>query len=80
MKLPRDVTGRRLAAVLERLGYRVIRQRGSHIHLVTAKFGRHHIVVPDHQPLKPGTLSGILKFVAEHHGLTRDELIDMLEL
>jgi predicted RNA binding protein YcfA (HicA-like mRNA interferase family) len=80
VKLPRDVTGARLAAALEELGYRFVRQRGSHIHLVTERFGEHHVVVPDHRPVKPGTLNQLLKQVAEHHGMTRDELIDRLKL
>ena len=80
MKLPRDVTGTELAVALKRFGYRFVRQRGSHIHLVTGRSGEHHVVVPDHQPIKSGTLGALLKQVAEHHGMTRDELIDTLKL
>ena len=32
-KLPRDVRGERLAAALEKIGYRIVRQTGSHIRL-----------------------------------------------
>jgi len=30
--------------------------------------------------IKPGLLHGILKHVAEHHGLTIQELLDLLDL
>ncbi len=80
MKLPRDVTGRQLAASLEALGYEITRQRGSHMHLVTRQAGEHHLVVPDHRPLKTGMLSRLIKDVAEHHGMSRDELIEKLGL
>ena len=80
MKLPRDVNGQRPAKALERFGYRRTGQSGSHIQLVTQWHGRHHVTVPEHRPIKPGTLNQLLKQVAEHHGLTRDELINELEL
>jgi hypothetical protein len=38
----------------------------------------HHITIPGHRNLKPGTLNSILKDVAEHLGITRDELIKNL--
>lgn len=74
MTLPGDVSG------LERLCYRFLHQRGSHIHLVTDRYGGHHVVVPEHRPIKPGTLAQLLKQVAEHHAMTREELIEKLEL
>ncbi len=80
MKLPRGVPGEHLAKALERLGYQRIGQRGSHIHLVTDRFGQHRVAIPAHQAVKPGTLNALLKQVAEHHGMTRDELIDELKL
>lgn len=79
MKLPRAVQGERLARALERFGYQRVGQRGSHIHLVTERFGRHRVAVPAHRALKAGTLGELLKQDAEHHGMTRDELIDELK-
>jgi hypothetical protein len=38
----------------------------------------HHITIPKHDPLRVGTLAAILREVAVHHGLSRDELIDFL--
>jgi predicted RNA binding protein YcfA (HicA-like mRNA interferase family) len=75
MRLPRDVSGRDLAKALAKLGYKTTRQTGSHIRLTTQQHGEHHLTIPDHTPLRAGTLAGILADVAEHHGLTRDELV-----
>lgn len=80
MRLPRGVVGEHLARALERFGYVRIGQRGSHIHLVTERYGRHRIAVPAHREMKSGTLNELLKQVAEHHGITRDELVDELNL
>ena len=80
MKLPRDVSGRRLVSALAILGYSITRQRGSHIRITTQQDGEHHEVVPDHNPLKTGTLASVLKSVATHHRLTLDELLDRLQL
>ena len=78
MRIPRDLTGRELSKALGKLGYEVTRQSGSHIRLTTSRNGTHHVTVPDHRPIKVGTLSGILADIAEHHGLTREELLAML--
>ena len=78
MKVPRDLSGADLVRALRGLGYQVTRQTGSHMRLTTLKHGEHHVTVPAHSPLKLGTLSGILRDVAEHHGLSRDALLDEL--
>ena len=80
MRLPRDVSAADLVKALGHLGYRVTRQKGSHIRLTTERHGEHHEVVPNHDPVKVGTLSGILRSVANHHGMTVDELLRELEL
>jgi predicted RNA binding protein YcfA (HicA-like mRNA interferase family) len=52
----------RIIAALKRLGFRVIRQRGSHIRLQKQLPGRQiKITVPAHRPVKRSTLSHILK-------------------
>lgn len=56
-KLPR-VSGAEVVGALERLGFAVVRQRGSHIVLRRGSAG---CVVPNHRELKTGTLSGVLK-------------------
>jgi predicted RNA binding protein YcfA (HicA-like mRNA interferase family) len=80
MKLPRDLTGAELIRRLGRLGYRVTRQSGSHIRLSCERPEPHHLTVPNHDPLKVGTLAAILTMAAERQGLTRDELLRRLEL
>ena len=56
-KLPR-VSGAEVVRALERLGFAVVRQRGSHIVLRHESGG---CVVPNHRELKVGTLAGVLK-------------------
>lgn len=78
MKLPRDLGGEELAARLRRHGYETTRQAGSHIRLTTFKQGEHHVTIPRHKPLRVGTLNAVLRDVADHLGVTRDELIRSL--
>jgi predicted RNA binding protein YcfA (HicA-like mRNA interferase family) len=74
MRLPRDLSGADLSRALTRLGYRVTRQTGSHLRLTTQERGEHHITIPNHDPLRVGTLAGVLADVAEHFGLSREQL------
>ena len=78
MKLPRDITGRELAKALGRLGYEVSHRTGSHIRLTTQRGGEHHVTVPDHDPLRVGTLSAVLRDIEQHHQVGRRELLDEL--
>lgn len=78
MRLPRDLSGAELVRRLERLGYAPSRQTGSHIRLTTQAGGEHHITVPNHDPLRVGTLSAVLAAVATHHGLSREDLFKLL--
>ena len=78
MKIPRDLSGGALAKALSKVGYHVTRQSGSHIRLTTQSPTQHHVTVPAHDPLKVGTLSGILGDVAAHLKVTREELLQRL--
>jgi len=78
MKLSRNVDAPQLVKALQKFGYEPTRQSGSHIRLTTQQNGQHHITVPNHDPLKIGTLNAILTEVARHLGLTKQELIDRL--
>ena len=70
-----------LVKALEKQGYVVSRQKGSHIRLtLTTKDGDKHITIPAHKPLKLGTISSILKEVSEHLGITKEALIIRLKL
>ena len=78
MKIPRDLNGRDLARALGRLGYEITRQSGSHIRLTTGLRGTHHVTIPDHRPLRVGTLSSVLAAVAAHHEMEREALLRTL--
>ncbi len=78
MRIPRDLTGKELIKALGKLGYGVTRQSGSHIRLTTSLKGTHHITIPDHRPIKVGTLAGILGDIAAHHQMTREELLALI--
>ena len=76
MRIPRQVSGAEVAKALRELGYDRVRQDGSHIRLTSSVNGTHHVTIPNHKPLKLGTLlGGVLKPVAAHHGLTVEELL-----
>jgi len=76
--LPRDISGSEIIKRLSKLGYKPTRQVGSHIRLTTEEKGVHHITIPNHTPLKIGTLSSILKEVALHFEITKEELLEQL--
>jgi predicted RNA binding protein YcfA (HicA-like mRNA interferase family) len=75
MKLPRDLDADQLAKALSELGYVVTRQTGSHMRLTTQENGQHHITVPNHSPIKVGTLNAIFRDIAEHFEISRDDLL-----
>jgi predicted RNA binding protein YcfA (HicA-like mRNA interferase family) len=78
MKLPRGVSADRLIRALEGLGYVAIRQKGSHVRLRHDGSPVHTITVPLHNPLKTGTLHGILSEVAQMRSLTVEFLVELL--
>ena len=78
MRLPRDISGVDLAKTLRRLGYEITKQTGSHLRLTTERGGEHHLTIPAHDAIRVGTLSAMLRDVAEHHQLSRQQLIEEL--
>ena len=80
MKLPRDISGADLVKALRALDYVVTRQKGSHMRLTTQRDGEHHETIPAHNPMKLGTLHGILQSIAAHHKMTIEEVLAALEL
>ena len=80
MRVPRNLSGMGLAVMLRRrYGYNFIRQRGSHVRLTSAYMGyEHHVSVPRHNPLRVGTLSGILGDVAQYLEIDLDDLTQEL--
>lgn len=69
--LPRG-SGDETIRALQRLGFVVVRQRGSHVVLRRDDSG---CVVPKHRELKTGTLGGVLK----QAGISVEQFIDALK-
>jgi hypothetical protein len=46
--------------------------------LTTNINGEHHITIPNHAPLKIGTLNNILKEVAVYLGKSKQDIVDEL--
>jgi len=79
MKIPRDIASEQLIQSLTKFGYQITRQKGSHIRLTALiNSEEHHITIPNHSPLKIGTLNKILKDIADHNDLSKEELIEKL--
>ena len=78
-KLPRDLSGKDLASLLNKFGYTITRQTGSHLRLTSMHMGfKHNITIPAHDPLKIGTLNGILKDISKYLNIERDALMKAL--
>lgn len=65
------ISGAEAVRALQKLGFIVLRQKGSHVILRRESIG---CVVPQHRELKIGTLSGVLK----QAGVTADEFMQAL--
>jgi len=50
----------------------------SHMCLTTTQEGEHHVTIPRHGSLRIGTLSAVLRDVAEHLGIPRQTLVETL--
>jgi len=66
------VSGAEVVRALQRIGYRVVRQRGSHVMM---RKGAKACVVPMHRELKRGTLGGVLR----QAGVGAEEFLDALD-
>lgn len=78
-KVPRDISAQELVKILRKYGYIVIRQSGSHIRLTTEiKRSPHSITIPNHNPIKIGTLNNILKDIADYLEIDKNKLIEKL--
>lgn len=75
MRIPRDIGGRELANILARHGYEITRQTGSHIRLTTKVNGEHHITIPEHKPLRVGTLNNIINDISAHLEIDKKSLV-----
>ena len=79
MKLPRDVDGASLAdALCRQFGYRQIHQVGSHIVLQCDEPKHHRLAIPNHRPLRLGTLNAILRAVEQAVGVSLARIVSSL--
>lgn len=76
MKLPRDLSGAELIKLLcKHFGYRRVNQEGSHVILETGESRQHRISIPDHAPLRIGTLNAILRAIATVKGVEKEDIL-----
>jgi predicted RNA binding protein YcfA (HicA-like mRNA interferase family) len=79
MKVPRDISANQLIKILSKLGYSQTRQVGSHIRLTLNKEGNSfHLTIPNHNPIKIGTLNNILNDISLQLKVSKQELIEKL--
>jgi predicted RNA binding protein YcfA (HicA-like mRNA interferase family) len=79
MKVPRDLSGAQLIKVpCGDWAYRQVNQEGSHVILQTETPGHQRLAVPNHNPLRVGTLNAIVRTVAAHKGVDRQAVLDSL--
>lgn len=79
MKIPRDLSGADLInALCSKAGYRLVHQVGSHMILETDEPVHHRIAIPNHNPLRIGTLNSILRAVAAAKNVDKKEILRLL--
>jgi predicted RNA binding protein YcfA (HicA-like mRNA interferase family) len=79
MRIPRDIDSDRLIKLLDKFGYNITRQTGSHIRLISStKEKEHHITIPSQKSLKIGTLNNIINDIADYLEIDKKELISQL--
>jgi predicted RNA binding protein YcfA (HicA-like mRNA interferase family) len=79
MKIPRNLKGSHLAEILCRSwDYSIIHQQGSHIILETQTPKPQRISIPNHNPLRVGTLNSILRAISLHKGVSKQDILDTL--
>ncbi|HET9743670.1 MAG TPA: type II toxin-antitoxin system HicA family toxin [Terriglobales bacterium] len=64
----RRLSGREVAAILQRFGFTIVSQRGSHMKLqrVNSRGDRETLTIPDHRELDTGTCRAILRQAARY--------------
>ncbi len=65
---------------LRRAGYEQTRQVGDHVYMTTLENGEHHVSVPQHKPVKVGTLAAILAAAASHFQISRAALLRKMKV
>jgi len=76
MKLPRDLSGGALIKHLcRKWDYRVVHQVGSHVILQTDIPAHQRLPVPEHAALRVGTLNSILRLIANHKAVSKEDIL-----
>lgn len=79
MKIPRDISGQQVVKVLCRnRGCQKVHQEGSHIILETDDPSHQRLAIPDHKYHRIGTLHNILRTVANHKNISREDILSGL--
>ena len=79
MKLPCDLSGAELAqALCKHFGYRCVHKEGSHIILQMELPSHHRLSIPDHSPLRVGTLNAILRAGAQAKRIEKETVLEKL--
>ena len=63
-------------AALQTSRYCRVNQEGSHVILETELPRHHRLAVPDHNPLRVGTLNAILRAVADVKGVQKEDILN----
>ena len=71
MKLPK-ISGKQCVKTLERAGFTMIRQKGSHI-IMRKENPFYQLVIPDHKELDTGTLRAIIR----QSGMSIEEFVKL---
>jgi len=76
MKIP-IISAREAIKVFEKIGYKVIRQKGSHVRMRNEKNPQLHLplTIPNHKTLKPGLLRKLIR----QSGLSVEEFNELLK-
>jgi len=76
MKLPGDLSSGKLIKILSKNGYEVTLQKGSHIRLTRMENNNsHHITIPNHDPIKIGTLNNIIKDLSDNLKMSKEDIL-----
>ncbi|MCK4884848.1 type II toxin-antitoxin system HicA family toxin [Candidatus Bathyarchaeota archaeon] len=70
-KLP-TLSYRKLLKILNKAGFKIVHQKGSHLYLTDSK---HKITVPRHKTIQKGTLLAII----QQAGLTKEEFLKLMK-
>ena len=81
MRTPRNLNGIDFVAALVRnWDYVRVNQTGSHIMIETNTPFHQRLSIPAHKPLKTGTLNALVRLAASHKRMTKQAILDTLEL